>query len=377
MSTNSSVSRREDNPDKLVREMIENDPRLREKPGPLEWWYRLTAPAEPPITAELTERELARQGRLTSTVLLFVAISLVILAVPTSIATHNPVLLVVVIVLLTIVSIALFLNKRGRGRAGGLMVVIFMNLSLVLAILSTPGGVNTNVLPIFDIIVVEPILVAFALLPLRAVFIVAAFNAVFISVDFAFQPHSSDLAQVLLADGYEVVTRPLYLLVFVLGVVYPVVRSALRAIVRGDRATVIASVQHQVAEQGKEIAEQKRLLERSVSQIIETHTRVANGDFSARVPLTTDTVLWQVAGSLNNLLLRFQRSRQAEQELEHLRRAASYYVEAMRQTNEGLIQWQRTGTFFDVIVSEHNMRVQASSTMKKPFRYPERPETIS
>src|SRR5258708_3429857 len=111
------------NPDvsKEVAELIERDPRVREYEGAFEFWYRLTAPARQPLSANFELREAARQGRLTSTVLAIVAGSLIILAIPTSFAINNPSLLVVLCVLLTVVTIALFLNRIGKGFIGRLL----------------------------------------------------------------------------------------------------------------------------------------------------------------------------------------------------------------------------------------------------------------
>jgi HAMP domain-containing protein len=65
-----------------------------------------------------------------------------------------------------------------------------------------------------------------------------------------------------------------------------------------------------VLQGAEEVAMQKQQLDASIRSIVEVHTRVANGDFDARVPLTQDNVLWQISGSLNNLLARVQRLRQ-------------------------------------------------------------------
>ena len=75
-----------------------------------------------------------------------------------------------------------------------------------------------------------------------------------------------------------------------------------------------------MALQAEEAAQQKRQLDASIQKIVETHMRVANGDFSARVPLTDDNVLWQISGSLNNLLSRAQRWRQEAAQFEQARR---------------------------------------------------------
>jgi hypothetical protein len=62
-----------------------------------------------------------------------------------------------------------------------------------------------------------------------------------------------------------------------------------------------------------------------------------HGDFNARVPLTADNVLWQISGSLNNLLARLQRSRQDAEELKKmqiaLKQAREEIARLKRQLN--------------------------------------------
>jgi hypothetical protein len=60
------------------------------------------------------------------------------------------------------------------------------------------------------------------------------------------------------------------------------------------------------------LAEQKYQMELGIREILNTHVRIANGDFGARAPLTQDNVLFQIAASLNNLLNRLSRAGQAE-----------------------------------------------------------------
>src|SRR5690348_9419589 len=68
------------------------DARQPGRSGALEWWYRLTAPAEPHETAPLPVRETARRGRLASTTMLFMSV-VNILPMPIAFITHNPALL--------------------------------------------------------------------------------------------------------------------------------------------------------------------------------------------------------------------------------------------------------------------------------------------
>jgi hypothetical protein len=104
----------------------------------------------------------------------------------------------------------------------------------------------------------------------------------------------------------------------------------------------------------RELFNQKRQLDFGIQQILQTHVRAANGDYTARAPLEQDNILWQVASSLNNLLSRLQRSGQAERRLnrtnEGIRRlaAAIYDAQAGREPT-----WPApTGTAADLILEQ-------------------------
>ena len=88
--------------------------------------------------------------------------------------------------------------------------------------------------------------------------------------------------------------------------------------------------------------------------ILQTQTRVANGDLSARVPLTSENVLWSVAGTLNNLITRLQRAQGAEEQLERTKSSAGWLVSIMRnhKTGQPSGRYTRTGTVIDPIAME-------------------------
>jgi hypothetical protein len=338
-----------------VSELIELDPRVREKDGPFEFWYRLTAPSRQPLSASFELREAARQGRLTSTVLAMVAGSLIILAIPTSFATNNPTLLGVLCVLLSFVSVALFLNRIGKGFVGRLLVVIAMNASLAVSLITWPGGLTPNTLPIFDILVVEPILVTLALLPPGSVFIVALCNAAFIGLDFYLEPHSADFTKLLAVDGYEVVTRPLYLLIFVVGVVYPVMRSVLRSIALSDRAKEIAKVQRDLAHREALVVQEKQILDEDIRLLVDALTQMANGNIRTNVPFPTSQSLWPITGVVKNLYARVRSSRQVEYELQHTKASAAALIKAIHlsKQNHQDLQIERNGNpIVDAIILE-------------------------
>lgn len=355
-----------------VAELIERDPRVREQEGPFEFWYRWTAPPKQPLSASFELREAARQGRLTSTVLAMVAGSLIILAIPTSFAIHNPSLLVVLCVLLTVVGIALFLNRLGKGLAGRIMVVVAMNASLAISILIWPGGLTTNTLPVFDILVVEPTLVALALLPPASVFIVAFCNVVFIALAFTLEAHTSDLTTVMGFDWYEVITRPLYLLIFVIGVVYPVMRSVLRAIALGDRAKEIARVQRDLANREALVVQEKQQLDNEIEQLVEAITLMANGKFLARIPFPQVQSLWPIAGAINNLYARVRSARQTENEMQQTRAAAAALISSIRKSKQTR-QPLRVGRSGNPIIDAIALELSRDQPFTRPLsREPER-----
>jgi nitrogen fixation/metabolism regulation signal transduction histidine kinase len=162
---------------------------------------------------------------------------------------------------------------------------------------------------------------AVSFLPAWWVFVVAAGNCLFTLFDLLFMPSSGELHELLKAAAPGIIVPILLSQIIVSTVAFLWVRSAEKAIQRADQAEEIARLEHDMALQAEAIAGQKQQLDISIQSIVETHTRVANGDFHARVPLTQDNVLWQISGSLNNLLARLQRLRQAASELRQMQLA--------------------------------------------------------
>ncbi|HET8841732.1 MAG TPA: hypothetical protein VFN35_09705 [Ktedonobacteraceae bacterium] len=353
-----------------------------EKKSPLEWWYRLTAPASPPLTASLAERELARRGRLTSLVLLGAVIIGTFIAIPV-ILLQNPLLAPGIGLLDLLFVLALWFNRRGQVYVAGVIVLVSVSIGIPASIITAPGGLSSNSMPLYDVMV-QAELFAISLLPAATVFLVAALNTTFIVLDFQLQPHTADLNAMVAKAGPEVIARPILLHVIVAVVIYLWVRSAMQAIERADRAEVIAILEHDMAQQEHAIAQQKRQLDFSVKEIVAVHMRVANGDIAARVPLNHDNVLWEIAGSLNNLLSRFQRALQNEQKIYELERRLQWAkrveheaertrVEIEKQIN--LVQQARrsqrpvrfvpTRTIIDPLLAELNEASFPTASFKK------------
>lgn len=272
------------------------------------WWYRLASPPEPDAAAPFEKRERFRRGRTGSQIAIFLYI-MSLPAYQAGLAGGNHLLILIVTIANVILAIAMVFNRMGKVTVAGIIVVLDFMASPMINVLTTPGGVNTSALTNFAILVL-PLMCAVSFLPPRWVFAVAAGNCLFTLVALLFWPSSGELHEILKAGAPGIIVPILLSQVIMSIVAFLWVRGATQALLRADRAEEIARLEHDMALQAEVVAEQKHRLDASIQRIVETHTRVANGDFSARVPLTEDNILWQISGSLNNLIVRLQRSRQ-------------------------------------------------------------------
>ena len=344
------------------------------------WWLRLTSSGwdRPLLTIE--DRENARRSRLTSYIILGLIVADLVL-VP--VGGGDPSSLVAVIVVGIGLVIAAVLNRNGWVVAAGTLLVLLVCGGIVGSLLGSSVGLSLDDLPAFDLLAVS-VVIAASILPRAAAFYTAAFNILLICLVFFGQTHASDLQSDILyygsyAEGSAVLlARPIAIQIILAVVAYLWVRGTDDAIRRADRAEEIAAMEHA-------IAEQKRQLDIGVQQILETHVRVANGDFTARAPMNQENILWQIAASLNNLLTRLQRSGQAEYQLrrtdEELRRLALAIRDA--QAGRHPIWPAPSGTPADLIIELIGrstrdpsrpqippMNPQASHTMRSSMQSP-------
>jgi HAMP domain-containing protein len=154
-------------------------------------------------------------------------------------------------------------------------------------------------------------------------------------------PQTAELSGMLEINFSGIVTPIVISQIIISVVAYVWVSSTVHALARADRAEEIARLEHDLAIQAEAAARQKEQLENSIQKIVETHTRVANGDYSARVPLTGDNVPWQISGSFNNLLARMQRLHQDAAELQRMRLGFQGLREENRQLREAIATLQQ------------------------------------
>jgi hypothetical protein len=333
-------------------------------------WVRMTSPHADMPPRTIDERERLRRARLASYIVLSVLI-VDILLIPLGLGDPVGTLLPVVGGGAFILVAALF-NRLGNVAVTALLLIAIINGAVSASLLSQPTGLTTDALPAFDLLVIS-VVVGASLLPRVAAFIVAFANIAIIALLFFLTPHAPDLTHELtdpavLGGGAVAVAallgRPIALQIVIAIVAYLWVRGTDDAIRRADRAEEIAALEHT-------LADQKRQLDIGIQQILQTHVRAANGDYSARAPLGQDNLLWQIASSLNNLLSRLQRTGQAEYQLrrtdEELRRLAAAIDDA--QAGRKPVWPAPTGTSADFIIE----RITRTGRRAQPIVQEHRP----
>ncbi len=281
--------------------------------SPLAWWYRLTAPPEPSASASFRIRDAVRRGKLASTLALLLSIVLITID-GLSIVLHLQIVILAVTMLLLVLTVALAFNRAGHPNISGIIIVLGLNTSLITVIRIAPGGLDPSALALFDILVFVELFAA-SLLPVNWVFLFAALNIAFILYDIPHQPWDAAMALTMHANFGAVLFRPIAVHAVVTIVLWLWVRNATQALERADRAEVIATLEHEIAMQEHSVAEEKNKLDVSIQQILNTHMRVSNGDFNARMSIGEGEPLWVIASSLNNLIARLQRLQQTEQKM--------------------------------------------------------------
>jgi len=297
------------------------------------WWLRATSFGWNRHLPNLEARERMRHSRLLSWLLLGIFIVILLL---TPLGLSDPGTLFSEVVVAVAAVVALLLNRGGQVVWGGLLVVVITCAAIMSSLVSFPLGLTVDSLPVYDLLVI-PVVVAATVLPQPATFAVAALNTALICVDFSVQQHAANLDAVIndvrlyptpQIAVVSLLARPIALQVITALVAFLWVRGADAAIRRADRAEEVALLEHQ-------IADQKRQLDVGIQQILQTHVRAANGDFGARAPQMPGSALWQIASSLNNLLGRLQRAGTAEFRLQRTEEELGRLAAALRDAQAG------------------------------------------
>ncbi len=298
------------------------------------WWYRIASPVMPDETVPFKERARFLRGRTGSQILpalyLFLLVSL-----PNGFLGINSSVFMIIAVSFGALVVATILNRMGHVNLAGFLVVVTFVANPVANIVTTPGGLNMMVLPIYSLLVL-PLVCAVSFLPPWWVFLVAMVNSVFTLYSLVYLPQTAEL-NALLSINFAGIVTPIILSQAIVSVVaFLWVRSTVQALMRADRAEELARLEHDLALEAEAAAQRKQQLESSIQQIVETHRRIAMGDYNVRVPLTSDNVLWPISGALNNLLARIQGWRQDSAALQQMKFALQQAREENRRLTKNL-----------------------------------------
>jgi hypothetical protein len=111
-------------------------------------------------------------------------------------------------------------------------------------------------------------------------------------------------------------------------------------------------------------------LEEGIAMLAQVYNAVANGDTNMRAPAGPDSVLWQVAVPLNNLLNHVQRWKANSDVLERTLmavRAISQEMQRSRQQHLPVIFRQPTDTPIDLMLPEvYHLSQNAFGTRTRP-----------
>jgi len=282
--------------------------------GVLGWWYRYFAPAEPPATASLAQRERARRGRMASIAVLMV-ILFVLTIVPQGLANKSFMQVIVALVGIGVCFFALFLNRRGFVELAGVLTLIMWYSGQVFTLLTLSGGLTASSLTLLDFTVLPDILVL-AFFSANSLFLIVCINIAITSAIVVYGPHDATITSLLYHDPQQVFANVYILQLLTAAALYLWARSTELALKRADRAEEIAALEKRENERQQRALEQKRKLDAGVQQLLQTLVAAANGDLKARVPLGQDHVLWQISVALNNLIARLQSSTLGERTLQ-------------------------------------------------------------
>jgi hypothetical protein len=301
-----------------------------DRPSLIQRWYELTSLPDAPLNSTFVQREAVRRSRLSSSVIFFFLLLLCsMLPVTLFVINIYPSYVWITLALFILSIVALMFNRRGHTDIAGFIVTIGAFACLTLALFSTVPFDETT-LQGYDMYVIL-LLLSVSLLPVQWVvlFLVLSIGAMIGSL--LVMPLTPTLHADVQSRLVLILARPIGTLFTVGGIAWILSAVLTNAIRRANRAETIARLE-------REQRQFRKNLENDIEQILQTHVQVSNGNLNARAPLSNDNVLWQIARSLNNLLVRFQRAIQAEQQLQSVDQTVTNLVAHIQRQKDKKIQ---------------------------------------
>jgi hypothetical protein len=267
--------------------------------------------------ATLRERERIRRARLASIILAVQLIGIELPVIPVvQHAPNGPIVLPWLFGCIALLLCAFFFNRRGNLTMAGILMVISIEVTMIVKIWTIPGGISVFYVPQFDILI-QPILIAVALLAPWSAFGVAAFNILFIVLSLTIGPHAPDLTKTLHMPSQvgDLFAVPIMAQILTSFFGFLIVSNLLDTIKREDQAEQVASLEHTLADNRKEAGERNRQLEQGMAAIVTAIREVSAGQSHVRIHLSPGHVLFVFTTQLNHFLDRYQKARSADAQL--------------------------------------------------------------
>jgi methyl-accepting chemotaxis protein len=255
--------------------------------------------------------ERLRRARLVSAMLglALVAIALLIPSALSDARLWTPVFVLVGGCLLVV-----FLNRTGYTGSSAVLLIAMVDAAIAGFLILKPELTAGNISD-FDLFILA-VLIGGMVLPRGLIPFTGLVQAALIIGLFVLRPHDSSLNQLIQSDGgsaYSILAGPLVLQVVGAGIAWLQAWSVQQALQRASQAEELAEARAELSRQARLTAERNQRLEEGIAQILETHRQVAAGHLEVRAPTQKDHELWQIAHSLNTLLMRFQQYVRGEQ----------------------------------------------------------------
>lgn len=319
-------------------------------------WLWLTGPRPGRFGTSIAGQERLRRSRLVS-VLLTVVAAAILLLIPGALA--QPLLWQAVLVDAVFGLVVLLLNRVGRVTLSGLVLIALIDISTINFIITQahsnprdPGLSNTGAAVFY--LLMLPVLNAGMILPNRLIPVIGALQVALTVVVFSQLPHSHLLQEEIQASNggqtYNAILGPILLQVCGAAIVWLYSWSVDHAILRASRAEELAEARARLNVQARQIADQKGRLEEAIRMVQAVQSRVANGDYSARVSLQENDLL-PLAVSFNILAERLGRTKNIEQDYHRLEGAVQHLLEvcASLARSAAPTAMRATGTMVDRI----------------------------
>lgn len=276
------------------------------------------------------------------------------LALPVAVTSNNTPQTIILSFVTLVLLVALVLKKRGYFLLAGVLIAGSIECGLASALFTVAGGIDISQLPLYALLIQTGFVIIAFFSP--AWIWIAFFGNSILTVCTLTSLHrpGTELAVQLAKDPASIIFPMILLHFFVAFVCWMIMSALIRAIARADNAEDIARLEEERNKQQEEQLKVSRQVEDGIEKILAVlNTATTNADFSARVPLSQENILWRIGRALNNLLARLQGLRNTHQELEKTRAIATQLAELIREGRTvPLEKW--TGTCLDPVIIEIN-----------------------